>query len=92
MQNRAITGVDVLEMRNRMDLNQKEFGEVLGVSERTVRGWERGATEQDGMTEGVAIKGVYKFALQALDFMLFLQQQPKVPAGVKHRSELITAL
>lgn len=37
-----MTGKEVLTIRERLELSQQEFADLLGTSERTVRRWESG--------------------------------------------------
>ncbi len=39
---RSLPDIDVAQMRKRLNLSQKSFAEVLGVSTRTVEAWETG--------------------------------------------------
>lgn len=41
----------IAELRSRLNLTQRTFALVLGISPRTVESWERGATEPKGNSE-----------------------------------------
>lgn len=41
---------DVAAIRTRMGLSQSAFAELLGISPRTLQGWEAGRFEPDGPT------------------------------------------
>lgn len=49
-----ITGDDVRRIRKGCELNAPTFAKVLGVSERTVRGWEGGGSIPDPMQDLLA--------------------------------------
>lgn len=61
MRKPKITAQDVENMRGSMGLSQKAFGDLLGVSERTVRNLE---------TAGPSEGSLQMFALQALMLLL----------------------
>ena len=42
------TGVQVKEIRNRLDLTQSVFAELMGVSAKTVEAWEAGKNIPNG--------------------------------------------
>jgi DNA-binding transcriptional regulator YiaG len=44
-----VEGTDVKRIRERTAKDQAGFGIALGVSERTIRGWEKGATIPQSM-------------------------------------------
>ena len=47
------TSADVREARSRVHLSQRAFAEVLGCSPATIRAWEQGKREPDGMSSKV---------------------------------------
>jgi len=40
--NALLNGKEIRFLRKEMDLSQKHLGEILGVSEESIRGWEKG--------------------------------------------------
>lgn len=42
------TTVDVLRVRQKLNLSRQQFATLLGVSERTVEGWEQGRRQPAG--------------------------------------------
>jgi DNA-binding transcriptional regulator YiaG len=56
----ALTGFDVRFIRKFLDLTQSSLGELLGVQEQTVRGWERKKAEEIPPQADRAVRMVFR--------------------------------
>lgn len=72
----------LMELRKKRGITQKELGEVLGVSNKTVSKWEKGIIEPDitsminlskyyGITIDELIKGIEKEKLDKMQFPMY---------------------
>ena len=50
-----LTGEEIRKLRNEAGLTQKELGQAVGVSERTVAGWEAGETHPGNAEKTIAL-------------------------------------
>jgi len=76
----TMTSHKVFKMRAKLGLNQTDFGELLGVSQRTVRQWEGGGRIEESRV----------FALTALELLLqALGAEQVTPTWLKRARKLI---
>ena len=66
---RSLTDVDVKAERESLDMTQKAFANVLGVSKRTVEAWETGRS-----TPSTTAKNLIYLISQKPDLVLMLQE------------------
>jgi DNA-binding XRE family transcriptional regulator len=64
-------GIDILKMRQNLDMTQEEFGKLLGVTRKTIINWEQGggitattiARIERMLAEGIGDKPINKISL-----------------------------